>query len=89
MRCVLQGSVQRFPADAKERGHFLAAVSGVDQLPGVDDLLRGQLGSASALHASCLGGFDAGRASLGNQAAFQFGPHTNQLPHGAVRREEA
>jgi hypothetical protein len=40
-RLILQSPVKRFPANAEERSHLLASLSGIDQLAAMGDLLAG------------------------------------------------
>jgi hypothetical protein len=79
--------VKRGAVHSQERGHIFAAMlSGVDQLPGVDFLLRRQFRFAPEFHASASRGLHSGAGPFADKATFQFRQYANHLPHGAACR---
>lgn len=73
-------------ADFEQVADVLAALPGVDQLPGVADLLRREFRLAPKFNAPALRVLHSGAGSLADKAAFQFCQHINHLPHGAACR---
>ena|SRR6516225_3034948 len=77
-------SVKRGAVHVQKGGHFRSALSRVDQLPGVADLLRSQFSLTPELDAPAFRSFHSGSGSFGNQAALKLGKYSDHLPHGAA-----
>jgi hypothetical protein len=78
-------SVKGGPVHVQKRGHIFAALSVVDEFPGVVDLLPGEFRFPSEFHAAAFCGLHSGAGPLADKAAFEFSKYTNHLPHRAAR----